>query len=436
MSKQGAPEPYLNRTVRLHHAIGRINAVMIRASNRAALFDSISLVAGESGLFSAMSVSMDGRAADGSKHGMCYCGNDTPGCFTAEFSCRLEEAARAGESGRDAVVFNDLHRDCAGLPWLEEVSAAGHGALASLPISARDQAIGRLLVLSRERNFFDHECMALLRQLAADVSFLVCRFDGVAPASADADGTAGAQDDLRALLEHLQTAREDERRLISRELHDELGQTLSALKMDVIGLEHGLEPGDEKCAARLAHMKTLIADALSETHRIVGAKRPRILEERGLASAIEWLGGEFSARTGIPCHASIELPQDQYSEIVATTAFRCVQESLTNITRHAAASKVVLTVRQVGSALKLCIVDDGLGLSRDFEGRGRFGLLGLRQRAQALGGHMDIESRPRQGTTIKISLPAIPAAPAATARPLTRWSNAAAANSTSMELPR
>jgi signal transduction histidine kinase len=431
MSEQRRPEPYVNRTVRLHHVIGRINAMMIRASSRTALFESISLVAGESGVFSAMSVSLHAHETEGASHGMCYCGKDTPGCFTTDFSCRLAETSQAGKHGRDAVVFNDLSSDSADHPWLQEVSAAGHGALASLPISTHERAIGRLVVLSREQNFFDHECLALLRQLAADIAFLVCRFDGAAAVSPDTNSTASAQHELRALLEHLQTAREDERRLISRELHDELGQTLSALKMDVLGIEHSLEPSDAKCAARLAHMKSLITDALAETHRIVGAKRPRILEERGLAAALEWLSGEFSERTGIPCCATIELPEGQYTEIVATTAFRCIQESLTNVTRHAAASKVVITVRQVGSALKLCIVDDGLGLTGDSEGRGRFGLLGLRQRAQALGGQMDIESRPKQGTTIKISLPAMPTASTATARSLMRWPNVTAANSTS-----
>jgi signal transduction histidine kinase len=435
-SEVAGAEPHLNRTVRLHHVIGRINTAMIRAGSRAALFESISRIAGESGLFSAMSVTLDATDPDSRDKGMCCCGSGTPGCFSAEFACRIGDMLDADRGSRGIVVFNDLAAESADRPWLQEAVAAGHGALASLPIKCGEAAIGRLQVCSRECHAFDDDFLETLHQLSEDIAFLLCRFDGAGAVVPSSEEGNGARRELQALLDHLQTTREDERQLISRELHDELGQSLSGLKLDIIALERSLGPADAKCAARLAHMKALIADALDETHRIVGARRPRVLEERGLACALEWLGSEFGERTGVRCHTTIDLPDSEYAEAVATTAFRCVQESLTNITRHAAASKVVITARQVGAAIKLCIVDDGLGLSGDFAERGRFGLLGLRQRAQALGGQMDVESGPRRGTTIKISLPALPSSNSDNAaRPLKRWPNPAAANSPSMDLP-
>jgi signal transduction histidine kinase len=420
MKERENSEARLGRGVRLYHVIARINGAMIRAENAAALLDSVSRIAGQSGLFSAMSIALHAGKEQPAQRGACHCDGVTPGCFSAEFSRRLDGVA-AAKGVQASVVFNNLAADSARHTWLAEVLAAGHSALASLPLQGGDGIVGTLLVLSREADFFDPQCLALLQQLAEDVAYLLCRLGGGAMPPPRDEPIHGARRELHELIEHLQTAREEERQLISRELHDELGQTLSALKVDVASLEKRLAAGDAEVAIRLARMKTLIAGALDETHRIVGARRPRVLEEQGLECALAWLGHEFTERTGVPCESHIDLPDQPYAEAVATTAFRCVQESLTNISRHAAASRVVITVRQAAGALKLCIVDDGRGIDADFAAHGRFGLLGLQQRAHALGGEMQIESRPRRGTTIRISLPAVPAARGESARPLTRW---------------
>ncbi len=403
-------EPQMASLVRLHRVFGRINAAMIRAGSHAELFESIARLAAESRLFSAMSVSLQAGNTGCANKAMCYCGQVGPGCFSAEVSRHIAEIVEAGGHGLDVVVFNDLRRETADHPWLQEVLAAGHAAMASLPVASGDKSLGRLLVLSREPYFLNHECMALLKQLAADMAYLLTRPDGRTTACADQDQAGAARMLVRGLVDQLQVVREDERRLIARELHDGLGQSLSALKLDILALERSIGTDTAKCAVRLGHMKTLIADTLDESHRIVAAKRPLILEERPLAEAIEWLADEFSERTGISCEATVDPTVDECAEAVATTVFRSVQECLTNITRHAAAKKVLITVRHTGRALGLCIVDDGLGLAADSEERGRCGLLGLRQRAKALGGQLDIESRPNQGTTIKMILPVVPPA--------------------------
>jgi signal transduction histidine kinase len=416
-------EPQMDSLVRLHRAFGRINAAMIRAGSQSELFESIALLAAETRLFSALSVSLQAGNTGCANKAMCYCRQGTPACFSAELSRHIAEIAKLGDHGRDAMVFNDLRREATDHPWLQEVSAAGHAAMASLPIKNCGKTLGRLFVLSSEPYFFNHECMARLKQLAADMAYLLTRLDDRPAACTNQDEAGAARMLVRRLIDHLQVVREDERQLIARELHDELGQSLSALKLDILGLERSMGIDEAKCAARLVHMKTLIADAFEETHRIVAAKRPLILEERGLAPAIEWLAGEFSKQTGISCEATIDPTVSKCAEALATAAFRSVQECLTNISRHAAGKKVKITVLHTGHALNLCIVDDGLGLSADAEQRGRCGLLGLRQRAKSLGGHLVIESRPNRGTTIKISLPVVP--PAGTT---------AGTTSTSMEL--
>jgi signal transduction histidine kinase len=403
-------EPQMNSLVRLHRVFGRINAAMIRAASPTELFESIAHVAAESRLFSALSVSLQAENTGSANKTMCYCGQGTPACSSAELSRHIAEIGQSGEHGRNVVVFNDLRREAADHPWLQELSTAGHAAMASLPITSGDRTLGRLLVLSREPYFLNHECMALLKQLAADMAYLLKRRHDLGPACTDQDEAGASRMLVRGLVDQLQVVREDERQLIARELHDELGQSLSALKLDILGLEHSMGTDEAKCAARLAHMKTLISDALAETHRIVAAKRPLILEERGLAQAIEWLAGEFRKRTGVSCEATIDPTVSECAEAVSTAAFRSVQECLTNISRHAAAKTVLISVRHTGRALSICVVDDGLGLAADTEARGRCGLLGLRQRAKALGGQLDIASSPNRGTTIKIILPVVPPA--------------------------
>jgi signal transduction histidine kinase len=420
ISGQYRLEPSRPEAVLLHKVFLQFGEAMLRASNRAELFESISSVAEKSGVFSAISVSLLDQQTGRANSCMCHCAKGTPACFTAELSKHLGEIERTGNEALNILVFNELCRDSVDFPWLMQGAAAGHGAMAVLPIANRQEVIGRLIVLSRKPHFFDHESLNLLRQLATDLSFLLARFDNGSASCGAHDDTFERSNHYRALLEHLHDAREDERRLISREFHDELGQTLSALKIDIIGLERDMSTSDAKCANRIVHMKALIVEALEETRRILAAKGPRILEELSLGSALQWLTAEFSMRTEIPCHSTIEMPKGRYVEIVATTAFRCVQECLTNITRHAAATTVYVTARQTANILNLCIVDNGVGLPADFSERGRFGLLGLRERVQAQGGQLDVESQPNRGTTIKISLPATPPATVEGVNPLRR----------------
>lgn len=211
---------------------------------------------------------------------------------------------------------------------------------------------------------------------------------------------------LRALAAELQNAREAERGHVARELHDELGQALTALKMDLVLLTQKLPRNRVKLHQRSASMLKLIDDTIQTVRRIAAGLRPSTLDDLGLTAAIEWQAHEFEARTGIQCR--LMLPEDEVARSPerATALFRIFQETLTNVARHAAAKSVDVHLTRRGADLVLEISDDGKGLDEaDAAHSNSLGLLGMRERTQLLGGEFKIASTPGKGTTITVRMP-------------------------------
>ncbi|MPQ60020.1 PAS domain-containing sensor histidine kinase [Duganella sp. FT27W] len=212
---------------------------------------------------------------------------------------------------------------------------------------------------------------------------------------------------LRELSAALQTIREEERRHIARELHDDLGQLLATLRVDLALLQRQVrEPGARKL---LDGMDDLVMAAITSLRRIASNLRPRALDEGGLYFALESLRQEFVSHYGIACrlHANEEelILDDAYS----TAIYRIVQEALTNITRHAQASRVDLSLRRVDDLLDISIQDDGHGIAaQDMDKASSYGLIGMRERVWAL--HGDISILNDGGTRIMVRLPLPPRA--------------------------
>ena len=202
------------------------------------------------------------------------------------------------------------------------------------------------------------------------------------------------------------TAREQEKSRIARELHDELGQALTALKIDVGWLRDHVGEVPPRVGEKLVSMQRLLDGTVAAARRISSDLRPLMLDDLGLTAAAEWLVQNFGARTGIACElvlggGDLDLP-DPY----ATAVFRVLQESLTNVAKHARARKVEVTLERAGDDVTLMVRDDGSGFAtRDPRKPGSFGLLGLRERADLLGGTLAVESLPGQGTTVELRLP-------------------------------
>jgi len=217
-------------------------------------------------------------------------------------------------------------------------------------------------------------------------------------------------DQLRALAARLQTAREDERQRIARELHDELGQGLTAIKLDLSSLIRPLPADQTPQAEKAQSILTLAEQLIQSVRRISLELRPALLDHLGLVAALEWAAGEFEARTGIECR--LDLPEDSLAidPERATAMFRIFQETLTNVARHANATEVDVRLAREDGDLTLEVRDNGIGVSEEeLSARGSLGILGMRERALLLGGEFGINGSPGRGTTVRVRIPsAIP----------------------------
>jgi len=211
---------------------------------------------------------------------------------------------------------------------------------------------------------------------------------------------------LHELASFLQRVREDDRARFARELHDELGQNLSALRIDFDRLANELATAPPLINSRLAAIDGMIDATVEATRRICEDLRPAMLDDLGLEAALASHARRFSKQSGIPCDLSLDREDYGLDSTLSTAIFRIVQESLTNIARHARASHAMVTLEDRGDDLLLSIGDDGCGMSSKLPGERRtHGLLGIRERVKMFGGRIDIDSSPERGTHIEISIP-------------------------------
>jgi two-component system, NarL family, sensor histidine kinase UhpB len=215
-----------------------------------------------------------------------------------------------------------------------------------------------------------------------------------------------SREQLRNLYLHLQSVREEERTYIAREIHDEFGTILTALKIDLSWLERQFTEKNGASREKILKDLDLINSAIKTVQRISSELRPGILDHLGLAAAMEWQVKEFCNRAGINWDISIELGDTKPDRDLSTTMFRILQESLTNIARHAEATEVRVSLREEDNILSLEIIDDGKGVTEEqLSDRNSFGLIGMRERAQHLGGDMFIERADGKGTKVLVTIP-------------------------------
>jgi PAS domain S-box-containing protein len=213
---------------------------------------------------------------------------------------------------------------------------------------------------------------------------------------------------LQALAERLQQVREEERKMVARDLHDQIGQILTAIKLDISWVVRHLPESEDEVHSRLARSIEFISDGVRSVRRICSGLRPGILDDLGLAPAIEWQANEFSTRTGIVCQVSIPSRELHMDGDRATAIFRIFQECLTNVARHAEAQSVCAFLSEQDGILTLAVEDDGKGFLES-EVSGSLGVLGMKERAQVCGGSVHVSSFPGKGTTITVRVPTIAA---------------------------
>ena len=211
---------------------------------------------------------------------------------------------------------------------------------------------------------------------------------------------------LRELNQSLVDVRENERRRLARELHDDIGQLAAAVNIDLHWVLNRTQGNDDALARRVRHTTDHMTYIISAIRRISEDLRPGTLDNLGLAAAIEQHAERFSERSGVRCSVHVDPQEMTLPEPLAINLFRIVQEALNNVERHAGASQVVIELNDMGGRVRLSVRDDGRGLAPlpEDDSRPRHGLLGMRERVNMLGGQMLIESLPGAGVGIEIVL--------------------------------
>jgi len=230
---------------------------------------------------------------------------------------------------------------------------------------------------------------------------------GLAPHRGAEHKSENSLQQFRALSAHVQSVREEERKRISREVHDELGQSLTAIKIELTWVMQRLSGVEEPIRRRIESALQMVVETMDSVRRIAAELRPGILDDLGLSAAIEWLAQEFQERTGITCEARLPALGDAGLDPEFVTAtFRVFEEILSNIARHAHATRVEVRLMRSVDTVTLEVRDNGKGITDEqISNPKSLGLLGMRERTRLLGGRFAIHGQDGKGTTVIVQIP-------------------------------
>ena len=318
-------------------------------------------------------------------------------CVLAIVSSGEEAVKKAEELGPDLVLMDIVLRgDVDGIEAAEQIRAHFKIPVVYLTAYANDETLERAKVTQpfgyivkpfEERELYTSIEVALYKhKMEAELR--------------------SSRQQLRNLAAHLQSVREEERASIARELHDEMGQALTALKMDLSWLNKRLAQDDTSLAEKVESMSRLTDRTIQGVRRLSTELRPGILDDLGLAAAIEWQVEEFEERTGIGCEVSVDDGVINLEQGCSTAIFRIFQEALTNVARHAGATKVKASLKDKDSKLVLEVKDNGRGITeKQISDAKSFGIMGMRERVYPWGGEVKISGMRGEGTTVRVSIP-------------------------------
>lgn len=217
---------------------------------------------------------------------------------------------------------------------------------------------------------------------------------------------------LQSLTAYLQLAREEERKLVAREIHDELGQALTTMKLELSLLKDEIVSDATAAIQRVQELTGNIDETIQAVKRIISTLRPRLLDDLGLPAAVEWQANDFQRHSGIICEMVVDPEEMEVDGEISTAVFRIFQEALTNVARHSGATRVTASLISSGNFLELQVRDNGRGISKkQIHDPKSFGLIGIRERVRQWNGSVDIDGEPNKGTTLTVRIPFLAAAP-------------------------
>jgi PAS domain S-box-containing protein len=412
ITEQKRAEARINHLTRLYAVLSQVNQACMRIRDRRTLFREVCRIAVEVGLYElvwfvggtvrrpALPVAQFGDHNDWL---------ESLRAAVVSKPDRFDHITRRIADG-EHFICNDTLTDEHALRDAAEGLEYPHRAFAIFPLRVRDRTVSAVAFHKSESGFSDPTELALLDELAANVSFAIESMELYERRQRAEVALRHSRDRLRRLAAYLQSVREQERTAIAREIHDELGQMLTVLRLDVESLgtvisrnsKHGAEAG-RRTAIILDHIDSTIRGV----RRISSELRPGVLDHLGLMAAIEWQTEGFEKRTGIRCTIQ-PLDHDVHPDSKRSAAlFRVFQESLTNISRHAQATEVSVSLQHSDGSLRLEVVDNGRGIEPDrIDDPNSLGLLGMKERAREFGGTFAIRSRPEGGTVVVVTVPA------------------------------
>jgi signal transduction histidine kinase len=267
----------------------------------------------------------------------------------------------------------------------------------AFPILIRKEVVGIMEFFSEEAAEPKEEMLEIMAHIGAQLGRVIERQRG------EQEGEHSRQQ-LRNLYHRLEMVREEERKRIAREIHDELAQVLTALKLEISLLKKKLGNQVPSLQKNAEMILGLVDQTIPAVKELVHDLRPPILDDFGLQETISWQGKEFERRTGIRCDLDLNLIKPEIDSARSTTMFRIFQETLNNVARHARARHVKINLEDNSNMLTLRVEDDGIGFDSKHLNSKSLGILGMRERARVWGGQVDIQSESEKGTTVVVQI--------------------------------
>jgi signal transduction histidine kinase len=298
----------------------------------------------------------------------------------------------------DSSIFSHEIRGSRSVRHRRTCPGQGFKSLSVVPIRYRDKVLGAIHLADREGQKFSPYIIEFLESISPLIGEALYRFF-------IEESLLASREQLRNLSAHLQAAREQERIKVAREIHDELGQSLTAASLELSRIKIK-EQFSKPAAGYLQTAAELIDNAVEDIQRICSELRPRMLDHLGLKAAIEWQAENFSRRTGVHFNLQLDSGHKKLTDAVSTALFRIFQEALTNISRHSGATEVSVDMTAEDKTLLLRVRDNGKGVTKkQLSGEKSFGILGMRERAHELGGELTFSGLRNKGTTITVKIP-------------------------------
>jgi signal transduction histidine kinase len=408
-NKHISNEAKIIRLNRLYSVLSKINEAIVRTNNPRKLFEQSCRIAVEDGSFKMAWVGLLNYKTLRVRP-IAYWGDEDGYLNRINISAKdiAEGRGPTGSAIREGkcYIVNDLESDPRMEPWRNKAIKRGYRSSGAFPLRVGKEVVGAFTFHSAEPDFFNDNEINLLEMLASDVSFAIEAYSHEVQRKKIEKQLRISQAQLRKLSEHLQTVREEERSHIAHELHDELGQQLTVMKMDLFWLKNRCNENQKWLSEKIDKL-IVITDQVIETIRNISTElRPVVLDHFGIKAAIEWQAKKFEEQTGIKCETILPKKKVLLDSQVSITIFRVCQEALTNVYRHAKAKNVKITMQDEKNTLILKIQDDGKGIGKkDISNPNTFGLLGIHERVNSLNGEFKIKSFKDKGTLLIICLP-------------------------------